>query len=135
MVYVRTEDNGGWFDHYYLKGTVPLWLLIIAMLITSFLVSLILRKIHNKQHHKNIAFKKECYLQMCEKHNHDIYKTINELAENKSKKYTEGYIQIPTIVIEVLKQGCNCNIENDMLYKAYIEMFLTKLKNNQYKSL
>lgn len=120
-VYLIGEDNGGWFDHYFIKGNFPLWQIICIALITAIIVSSVLLFIHNLQHKR---YKEKVISIIRNNKTSDIIEDIIKLAHEQRKQYKEGDIVIPVHIIDAMQKEYGKDYTNEELYKVYLDNYL-----------
>lgn len=123
-VFILTESNGGWIDHYHISENIPVFVLFVIVVVTNLIVSYVLFKVHNNNQNK---FKKDFnyyYMNCKEFEFNDINEAIRYLANKNKELYREGNIDIPIRIINVLKNRYNTDIADEELYKTYIETFV-----------
>lgn len=120
-VFVIGEDNGGWFDHYFIKDNIPLWQIVIIIMIITITFASILLHIHNLQHNR---YKNKVINIIRNNKNIDIIEDIKKIAYEQRKKYKEGNIVIPTHIIDVMQKEYGKDYTNEELYKIFLNNYL-----------
>lgn len=120
-VYLIGEDNGGWFDHYFIKDNFPLWQIICVTLVTAIIIASILLFVHNQQHKK---YKDKVTSIIKNNKTTSIIEDIKKLAHEQRKQYKEGNIVIPKHIIDVMKEEYGKEYSNKELYRVYLDNYL-----------
>lgn len=119
-------EYSDWKDHYYIKGNIDLWLVIILVLAVSLLTAYLLRKYHNKLHFKYKAMLEQNF----NVNNANIIEAVKDLALEDSKKYVEGDIAVPVYAINIMRKTYGSDYSVDDLYKVYLQTFLSSDSTN-----
>ena len=125
-VFILTESNGGWVDHYFIGGNISIGLLFIIVVITNLIVSYILLKVHNISHSKYKKAFINYYMNSPKYEFSDVSEAIIYLAKEDKKYYKEGDITIPIRIIKILKNRYSSNFNDNELYTIYINSFNSK---------
>ncbi len=114
------EDNGGWRDVYEFNTFIPWPVTIILIAILSFGISNLIRYLHNLKHKHFKDAVRSYYLKSEDYNVPTIEDAIKILALKEKEDYSSGNVEIPTRIIELLKERFNSDKSTSELSKLFI---------------
>lgn len=129
LYFIMVFVAGVWRDHYHFQEFLPWPVTFLLMMIAAFLLSQILRILHNLTNKfvtKNI---KRYYMESIDYEFEKITNAIMKLAEVESKYYQEGDdIYIPVDIIQILSERYKtASLPLDIQYDIYLESYLSNI--------
>lgn len=120
MAILIGEANGGWRDVYEFNTFMPWPITIILIAALSFGISNLIRYLHNLKHKHFKEAVRKYYLESEDYNVPTIEDAIRILAKKEKEDYSSGNVEIPTRIIEMLKERFNSDISTSDLSKLFI---------------
>ena len=122
MVVFIGEAHGGWNDFYGFATRVPVWVSMIVILPSAFIIATLLRLGHNKccqlRRDKDAALYKEAYTGL------DLREVVVELARTAKEELKSKNIVVPSQTIGYMIENSGSDLDKEELCRRYLDAVL-----------
>ena len=129
MYLVMVFATGKWHDIYHIEDYVPWPIALLAFIASTFVLSQVLRLLHNLNNKRVVKSIATYYKQSPDYDFPRVSDAVAHLAEIESKYYYEGEdIYIPVDIIQLLSERYSASkVPVDILYDIYLESYLRSI--------
>ena len=118
------EENGGWRDHYHFQELMPWYYTAAIILALTFIISISLMAIHNRNHRRDKTATEKYYQTADEYALPTIEDAIEKLAKENKRYDAGGEIIVPRRIIKFLEKKYQSGNSLSYLCNVYLNEYL-----------